>query len=96
MINIIVSKNHIEIKGHANYAKSGNDIVCAAVSGLAESVIKSLQGFEKNEVKVKDGEITIDIKHKISKEDQIRLEVLIQGLKMIAKKYDKYVKIKKE
>ncbi len=35
----------LEIKGHADYAKDGSDIVCAAVSGI----FYALLGYVKNE-----------------------------------------------
>lgn len=96
MINVIKSPKKIEIKGHANFAPKGNDIVCAAVSSLITATINSLKGFKKSEVKVKAGEVTIDIKHKIDQDDQIRLEMLMTGLKLISKKYPNHIKIKEK
>ena len=96
MIEVTYSNNRISIKGHADSEVKGKDLVCAAVSSLIISVTNSLTGFNKNEIRSKSGEVTINSKHKISKEDQIRLEVLLNGLKLIAKKYPKYIKIKKE
>ncbi|MCQ2792610.1 MAG: ribosomal-processing cysteine protease Prp [Bacilli bacterium] len=96
MIEVSYSKRKIEIKGHANYAPKGNDIVCAAVSSLLTTAINSLKGFKKSEIRIKGGEATIDIKHKVDRDDQTRLEMLITGLKLISKKYPKYIKIKEK
>lgn len=96
MINVIKSKHSIEVKGHADFAPKGSDIVCAAVSSLVTTTLNNLDGFTKSEIKVKNGEVTIDIKHKVSKDDQIRLDMLMSGLKLIAKKYPKHVKIKEK
>lgn len=35
MIEVTVRKDEIKISGHANYAVSGSDIVCAGVTALA-------------------------------------------------------------
>ena len=96
MIEVIYSKRYIEIKGHANYSLSGNDIVCAAVSSLVTSVINSLKGFKKSEFDIHNDYVKIDIKHKINKEDKVRLDLLIDGLKLISNKYPKYLKIKEK
>jgi len=96
MIIVTYSKSHIYIKGHANADIKGKDIVCSAISALTITAINSLEGFTKSEIKSKDGEVTINIKHKISNDDQIRLDMMILGIKLIAKKYPKFVKIKKE
>lgn len=37
MINIYLTKNSITIDGHADYAESGKDIVCAAVSAVLQT-----------------------------------------------------------
>ena len=43
MIEVTVRKDEIKISGHANYAVSGSDIVCAGVTALAQTLIKSIE-----------------------------------------------------
>lgn len=38
----------IFIRGHANYAKEGEDIVCAAVSGIGCSAVQGCQLYDEN------------------------------------------------
>lgn len=51
MINIKISKNSsneiikFEIKGHAGYAAYGHDIVCAAISTIAQATIMGIQNY---------------------------------------------------
>ena len=94
MIEVTVSKRRIRVQGHANFAPKGKDIVCAAVSSLVNTTLNSLDGFKKSEIDIKDGEVTIDIKHKVKRDDQVRLEMLVKGLKIIAKQYPDKIKVK--
>ena len=94
MIEVLASKRRIRVKGPANFAPKGMDIVCAAVSSLVNTTLNSLDGFKKSEVSIKKGEVTIDIRHKVKRDDQVRLEMLVKGLKIIAKQYPDKIKVK--
>ena len=50
MIAIKVTKNGLTVDGHAGYAKAGNDIICAAVSVLAQGLIHSLDALTEDEI----------------------------------------------
>ncbi|MCI7181565.1 MAG: ribosomal-processing cysteine protease Prp [Schaedlerella sp.] len=43
MIEVIVHQDGIKISGHAGYAPQGQDIVCAAVSAITQTLIKSIE-----------------------------------------------------
>lgn len=47
MIKVNIKNNTIEVKGHADYDKSGKDIVCASVSTLIISTINLCELFGK-------------------------------------------------
>lgn len=96
MIEVTYSSNNISIKGHSNFEDIGKDIVCSGVSTLVVTCVNALEGFSKKEIKQIDGEVSITINHKISKEDQVRIDMMKLGIKLIAKEYPKFVKIKKE
>ena len=42
MIKVIIKADEIEIKGHANYADYGKDIVCASVSAIVTTTINGI------------------------------------------------------
>ena len=49
MIEVEIRENRIKITGHAEYAKNGEDIVCAAVTILAQTLVKAIEeicGYE--------------------------------------------------
>ena len=45
MIKIDISPHGLTVDGHAGYAKTGKDIICAAVSALAQGLIHSLDAL---------------------------------------------------
>ncbi len=88
----------MEISGHAYYAKSGKDIVCASVS---TAIIVTVNALEK--LNVLDG-IKYDIEegyflavvHKHSEILDALLDNLSYSLNDLSNQYPKYIKIKKE
>lgn len=105
MLTVIITRNakgkivEFEAKGHADFAKSGEDIVCAGVSALLQSAITGLQEYvkinlnitkEKGQLKVKIEEINQESIQFLT--DAI-LETLVLGLKGIEKEYSKYMKL---
>lgn len=93
MINVKILSKGFEISGHSNFAKKGQDIICAGVSAISQGIINC---FDKNEVKVleiKDGFIKFEIK-RLSKKNKIKLNVFYTQIKSLASSYSKYVTIK--
>ncbi|MEW6606885.1 MAG: ribosomal-processing cysteine protease Prp [bacterium] len=85
--------------GHADFAKAGEDIVCAAVSALLQSTIKGLQEYVgiNLEISKEKGSLEVRIKKIDQKFLQLPtdaiLETLVLGLKAIEKEYRKYMKL---
>jgi uncharacterized protein YsxB (DUF464 family) len=50
LIEVTVRKDEIKISGHANYAVSGSDIVCAGVTALALTLIKSIKDLTDDKI----------------------------------------------
>lgn len=46
--HVTKEKFYVEIQGHAGYAMAGNDIVCAAVSILVQTLAKHLENVTDN------------------------------------------------
>lgn len=86
----------LEVKGHAGYAESGKDLVCAGVScilyGTANALIELCQnGFD---VKVDEGYFRIKVNCQEYKIALILQTALIQ-LETMHTSYANYIKIKK-
>ena len=50
MIEVHITQNSLTVKGHAGYAERGKDIVCAAVSALAQGLVHSLSVLTDDEI----------------------------------------------
>lgn len=94
------SDNYISgfrVKGHADYADSGEDIVCAAVSALTVNAVNSIEYFtsDKFTYKNKSGFFEFRFKENTSgSEAQLLLHSLLLGLQAIQKDYSsKYISV---
>ena len=92
MIIINNNKNSITINGHANFAKKGHDIVCAAISAIVFGAINSLKSINENEIKIKKSNILIK-KNKMSNKDKIKLNMMMSQIQTVAVNYPKNIKI---
>ena len=43
MIAINITRTGLTVDGHAGYAESGNDIICAAVSALTQGLVMDVR-----------------------------------------------------
>ena len=105
MITINIKRNDkneivkFSLEGHAGFAKSGNDIVCAAVSAITNMIIIGFEklnivpDFEKND----GGSVSFDIPNDLSKEQNSKIQYLLECMTEefmdIQKNYGKHVKV---
>lgn len=90
-----------EIDGHADSGRSGEDIVCAAISILgitAENSLELICGLDDNEknLKTRDGYIYLCPEEYEGVEIQTILKMFKIGIDNIAEQYPQYVKLKME
>lgn len=96
-IEIIGSKDSFEsliIKGHANSAPYGEDLVCAAVSAVITGGFNSLFNPKDFDIKLDEGHAYLKAKKPISDEDKIVIHTIIKSLETIASGNEAFVKIK--
>lgn len=83
--------------GHAGYARSGEDIVCAAVSALVLNTLNSIELFTEDkqiiETDESKGIIRMKLSEDRSKEAQILLKSLRLGLQNIEEEHDRYIQV---
>lgn len=107
MITVKVTKDHeqcikaVEIKGHANYAKHGEDIVCAAISFLSQAILNGLLVVIKADVDYKineEGFLSFNIHNNEHKQETIKalLDTFELGITSLLEDYSKHVKLVKE
>lgn len=94
MIRATIKYNGFRIEGHANYAPSGYDIVCAGVSTLVATVLTSAYGtVEENEIDQEKGIVDVSYLEPMECEDRVLLNALAKGLKLIHEQYPRYVEV---
>ena len=81
-------------EGHAGYADSGKDIVCAAISMLVINTVNSFEKITEEPVQVKAAENTGTIEclftqHPISESSKVLMDSLVLGLTRIEQQYGK-------
>ena len=97
MIKVIIKKDQITIKGHADYEEFGKDIVCASVTSIATTTINAIIRLDSEAISFKSDEGLIDIT--IKKHSDL-VDILILNmtelLKELENDYKKYIKINEE
>lgn len=88
------------IKGHSGYADEGADIVCAAVSALAESTVNGIETLtdakvSEETVKEEEGYLKF-ILSRCSKESDLLLQNMELGIKSISGSYPEFVQVQNE
>jgi uncharacterized protein YsxB (DUF464 family) len=90
------------VKGHADFAEEGSDIVCSAVSILVVNTINAVETFTDEAVKAEaDGKNGGFIDYRLtdiekggkSHDAQLLLETMVLGLKTIENEYYRYIKV---
>jgi len=83
----------IELKGHADYADEGHDIVCAGVSACFLGALKAVKNAESVKYSYEKGQGYVEATKEITSYDSIVLDVLYRQLELIAKSYPEFVEI---
>ena len=86
-------------RGHADYAESGSDVVCAAVSMLVINSLNAIEKFSSTGVKLNDkdqeeGVIDVNFTDLPDEKAEIILDTMLLGLEDVAAQYGKkYLKL---
>ena len=94
MIVITKYDNRITVKGHANYAPLGQDIVCASVSTLVQVLIKCIEDMTDDKIEYSIQPGMVDIKFgNLSENAQLLVSSFFIGAQMIADQYPNNVRL---
>ena len=94
MIVINVREECISIRGHAGYAEKGKDIVCAGVTALTQTLIKSIEDLtiDRPEYEIAPGMFCMQLKN-LSEKSKIPVDSFFIGLCSIAEEFPEYIRI---
>ena len=98
MIAVSVREDGIKVSGHANYAEDGKDIVCAGVTALTQTLIRSLEELVGDEVEyeISPGRVDIhygDLYGDLSEEGKLLVDSFFIGICQIASEFSEHVNI---
>ena len=97
MIVISRQADGINIEGHAGFAPSGKDIVCAGVSTLVTNLVNSIEELTEDTIEYETGDGYIIIKHgNLSEGASLLVDSFLLGIEEISTNYPQYVGLKKE
>lgn len=94
MIEVSVRLDGITIDGHAGYAESGKDIVCAGVTALTENLIGSIESLTEDTIQYEISPGRVDIHYKdLSEAGKLLVDSFFLGICAIKCDFPGYVKI---
>lgn len=95
MIVVSVTLHRVTVEGHAGYARSGEDIVCAAASVLANNLVNSLKQLTNDEIEYENNIGLLDIRFKnLSDFGKLLVDSFFVGICDIKSEYPGYIEIK--
>ena len=95
LIEASVRRDGITVKGHANYAVSGSDIVCAGVTALALTLIKSVKDLTEDKIEYEISPGRVDIKYgNLSEKSKTLVDSFFIGICLIAEEFPEHVKVR--
>lgn len=95
MIVVTITQDGLTVDGHAGYAETGNDIICAAVSALTQGLIHSMEALTDDRISYRIASGHVDIKYKnLSEQGKLLIDSFFIAVSDIQMTYgDQYVKI---
>lgn len=95
MIVVTITQDGLTVDGHAGYAETGNDIICAAVSALTQGLIHSMESLTDDRISYRIASGHVDIKYKnLSEQGKLLIDSFFIAVSDIQMTYgDQYVKI---
>lgn len=95
MIEVSRSKESIRICGHAGYAEHGKDIVCAAVTALAQTLIMSVEELTDDEIQYEISPGRVEIYYRdLSEAGKLLVDSFFIGIERIAEAFPQNVQKK--
>lgn len=94
MIEVKVRKNHIEVSGHAGHAPPGQDIVCAGMTALVQTLAESIQALTEDTITYEISPGRADIYYgNLSEKSRTLVDSFFIGVCLIADDFPDNVRI---
>ena len=94
MIEVSIRKDGITVTGHAGYAPPGQDIVCAGVTVLTQTMIKSIVDLTADRIEYEISPGRADIKYgDLSEKSRTLVDSFFIGICQIANEFPDNIRI---
>lgn len=94
MIVIRVREDGVTMSGHAGFSGVGKDIICAGVTSLTQTLIKSFIDLTEDKIEYEMSLGRADIKYRnLSKEGKLLVDSFFIGICLIANEFPEHVRI---
>lgn len=94
MIDVTVREDRVTVSGHANYAANGEDIICAAVTALSVTLVKSIEDLTDGKIEYDVRPGWVDIKYgNLSEKAKTLVDSFFIGICLIADEFSGYIRI---
>lgn len=88
MIEVKVRRNHIHVSGHAGHAPPGQDIICAGVSALVQTLLGSIDSLAEDEIEYEISPGRADIYYgNLSEKSSTLVDSFFIGICLIADEF---------
>lgn len=81
--------------GHAEYAESGQDIVCSAVSAIAQATVNSLDRYTSIQSEVESGKVFVMVE-RTNVQSDVLIDMMVTAIRTIALQYPQHVEVMEE
>ena len=87
-------KDRLTVSGHAGYAASGKDIICAAVTALSVTLVKSIEDLTDGKIEYDVQPGWVDIKYRdLSEKAKTLVDSFFIGICLVADEFPEYIRI---
>ena len=94
MIAVSVRKGRITVSGHAGFAETGKDIVCAGVTALIQTLIKSASDLTEDKIEYEISPGRADIHYRcLSEAGKLLVDAFFFFFCLIADEFPDHVRI---
>ena len=81
------------MKGHADSAEYGHDLVCAGASAVVIGGLNNIRDIKQFKVHIAEGDVNVEAIGEISQHDEVVLETIVSGLKTLQEDNKQFIKI---
>ena len=95
MIEVTVSTGRLSVAGHSDYGAKGKDIVCAGVSAITYTLVRSLDSLCADNVRISEGDgIAILEYENLSERAKLLIDSFFIGISGLVEAYPEHVRLR--